>query len=230
MLEVKGLNVSYGMIRAVQDVSFRVDRGEIVALIGSNGAGKSSTLLALAGLIRASGKIVLEGRSIAGTPAPRIVRAGLVLVPEGRGTIGTLSVEENLEMGAYTRARGWRSDLDGIYDRFAILKSRRLVAAQNLSGGEQQMLALARAMLARPSLVLLDEPSMGLAPIVVAQVFAIVRELNRGGTTVLLVEQNANAALHVANRAYVLESGRIVTEGPAAALARDPQIAAAYLS
>src|SRR4051794_13007903 len=197
MLEVEGLTVTYGMIRAVQGISLRVDRGEIVALIGSNGAGKSSTLLAIAGLIRASGKIVLDGRSIAGAPPHRVVRSGLILVPEGRGTIGTLTVEENLEMGAYTRPRGWRAELDDIYDRFPVLRERRAVAAQSLSGGEQQMLALARALLARPRLMLLDEPSMGLAPLIVAQVFAIICELNRDGTTVLLVEQNANAALRV---------------------------------
>jgi branched-chain amino acid transport system ATP-binding protein len=230
ILEVRDLSVSYGMIKAVQGISFRVDQGEIVSLIGSNGAGKSSTLLAISGLIRSTGEVRFKGNSIARTPTEKIVRSGLVLVPEGRGTIGTLSVEENLEMGAYTRSGNWRSDLDDIYSRFPVLKDRRAVLAQSMSGGEQQMLALARALLARPSLMLLDEPSMGLAPLLVAQVFAIIQELNREGTTILLVEQNANAALRISSRAYVLESGRIVTEGPAETLARDPQITTAYLS
>jgi branched-chain amino acid transport system ATP-binding protein len=230
ILDVKDLHVSYGMIRAVQGVSFHVEKGEIVSLVGSNGAGKSSTLLAVAGLIRSAGGIQFKGENISGAVSHRIVRSGLILVPEGRGTIGTLTVEENLEMGAYTRSRGWRSDLDGIYDRFPVLKTRREQYAHNLSGGEQQMLALARALLARPSLVLLDEPSMGLAPLLVAQVFAIIRELNQDGTTVLLVEQNARAALKISNRAYVLESGRIVAHGPADVLALDANITAAYLS
>jgi len=230
VLEVRDLTVSYGMIKAVQSVSFQVEEGEIVSLIGSNGAGKSSTLLALGGFIRSAGEIKFKGRNIAGTAPDRIVRSGMVLVPEGRGTIGTLTVEENLEMGAYTRSAGWRSELDGIYARFPVLRERRAVLAQSMSGGEQQMLALARALLARPSLMLLDEPSMGLAPLLVAQVFEIILELNREGATILLVEQNANAALRISKRAYVLESGRIVAEGAAETLARDPKITAAYLS
>jgi len=229
-LDVNKLNVAYGMIRAVQDVSLEVRAGEIVSLVGSNGAGKSSTLLALSGLIRATGEIKFHGQSIAGDRPDRIVKAGMILVPEGRGTIGTLTVEENLEMGAYTRSGKWRSDLDDIYTRFPVLKERSSVLAQSLSGGEQQMLALGRALLARPKLMLLDEPSMGLAPLMVSRVFEIVRELNRDGVTILLVEQNASAALKISNRAYVLASGRVVAEGPAEQLAQDSQISKAYLS
>lgn len=230
LLEVEDLCVNYGMIRAVQGVSFDVRQGEIVSLIGSNGAGKSSTLLALCGLLRSTGAIRFDGASIAGQPSHRIVRGGLVLVPEGRGTIGTLTVEENLEMGAYTRARGWRVELGAIYDRFPVLRERRDVMAQSMSGGEQQMLALARALLARPRLMLLDEPSMGLAPLMVARVFDLIRELNRDGTTILLVEQNAKAALRISDRAYVLESGRKIAEGDADMLATDSRINEAYLS
>ncbi|WP_210496099.1 ABC transporter ATP-binding protein [Microvirga antarctica] len=230
MLDVADLHVSYGMIRAVQGVTLHVDKGEIVALVGSNGAGKSSTLLALAGLIKSTGSVRLKDRRIDGASAHIIVRSGMILVPEGRGTIGTLTVEENLEMGAYTRSDGWRKDLDKIYQRFAVLESRRTQMAQTLSGGEQQMLALARALLARPSLMLLDEPSMGLAPLIVRQVFEIIEELNREGTTILLVEQNASAALRVAHRAYVMESGRIVASGNADEVARDEQTSKAYLS
>lgn len=230
ILDVQNLSVSYGMINAVQGITFHVNEGEIVSLIGSNGAGKSSTLLAINGLIRSTGQICFKGKSVERGRSDRIVRSGLVLVPEGRGTIGTLTVEENLEMGAYTRSGNWRGDLTDIYRRFPILNERRAVLAQSMSGGEQQMLALARALLARPSLMLLDEPSMGLAPLLVAQVFEIIRELNREGTTILLVEQNANAALRISSRAYVLESGRVVAEGPAQALAHDPKITAAYLS
>jgi branched-chain amino acid transport system ATP-binding protein len=230
ILDVKGLHVSYGMIQAVQDVTLTVEPGEIVTLVGPNGAGKSSTLLAIAGLIRSKGAIEFNGRSIAGAASHHIVKAGLSLVPEGRGTIGTLTVGENLEMGAYTRDRHWRDDLPGIYRRFPVLEARSSQQAQSLSGGEQQILALARALLARPSMILLDEPSMGLAPILVRQVFEIIREINRDGATVLLVEQNANAALKIAHRAYVLESGRIVTSGLARDMLSDVRIAKAYLS
>ena len=230
MLEVSNLEVSYGMIRAVQDVSLRVEAGEVVALIGPNGAGKSSTLLAIAGLIAAKGGVRFDGADISRTAPHKIVRSGLILVPEGRGIIGPLSVEENLEMGAYTRKRGWRSELDGIYGRFPILASRRDQPASVLSGGEQQMLAVARALLARPRLMLLDEPSMGLAPLMVRSILEIIKELNRDGTTIVLVEQNAKAALRVAHRAYVLESGRIVAEAPAQELMRDPKVINAYLS
>lgn len=230
MLEVENLCVSYGMIKAVQGVSFDVKQGEIVSLVGSNGAGKSSTLLALCGLLPSAGAVRFNGTSIAGRPPHRIVRDGMILVPEGRGTIGTLTVEENLEMGAYTRGSGWRSELGGIYDRFPVLRERRDVMAQSMSGGEQQMLALARALLARPRLMLLDEPSMGLAPLMVARVFDLIRELNEDGTTILLVEQNAKAALRISSRAYVLESGRKIAEGDASVLATDTRINEAYLS
>lgn len=230
MLEVHDLDVSYGMIAAVQGASLHIGAGEIVALIGSNGAGKSSLLLALAGLVRARGYVRFGGQDILGRAPHQIVRAGMILVPEGRGTIGTLTVEENLEMGAYSRKGKWRDELDGIYTRFPALRSRREQIAQTLSGGEQQMLALARALLARPKLMLLDEPSMGLAPLLVRQVLEIVQELNQEGTTILLVEQNANAALRIAHRAYVLESGRMVAEGPAKVLVNDEKIRQAYLS
>jgi len=230
MLEVQDLCVSYGMIRAVQGVSFVVRQGEIVSLIGSNGAGKSSTLLALAGLLPSTGAVRFDGASIAGKPPHQIVRGGVILVPEGRGTVGTLTVEENLEMGAYTRRGGWRSELAAIYARFPVLHERRDVMALSMSGGEQQMLALARALLARPRLMLLDEPSMGLAPLMVARVFDLIQELNRDGTTILLVEQNAKAALRISSRAYVLESGRNIADGNASVLATDPRINEAYLS
>lgn len=230
MLEIQDLNVSYGMIHAVQGLSLHVDRGEIVALIGSNGAGKSTTLLAVVGLLKSTGRIRLKGRDIAGLPTHRIVKEGMVLVPEGRGIIGTLTVEENLEMGAYGRDRGWRSELQGIYDRFPVLGERREQEAQTLSGGEQQMLALGRALVAKPELILLDEPSMGLAPLLVKRVFEIVEQLNREGTTVLLVEQNASAALRIAHRAYVLESGCVTVEGLGPEVRNNPDVARAYLS
>jgi branched-chain amino acid transport system ATP-binding protein len=230
MLEVENLCVSYGMIKAVQSVSFDVKEGEIVSLIGSNGAGKSSTLLALCGLLPSTGTVRFNGKDIAGEPPHRIVRGGMILVPEGRGTIGTLTVAENLEMGAYTRSSGWRSEMSGIYDRFPVLRERRDVMAQSMSGGEQQMLALARALLARPRLMLLDEPSMGLAPLMVARVFELIQELNSDGTTILLVEQNAKAALRISSRAYVLDSGRKIAEGDADVLATDRRINEAYLS
>jgi branched-chain amino acid transport system ATP-binding protein len=230
ILDVRDLTVNYGMIKAVQGISFVVEQGEIVSLIGSNGAGKSSTLLALSGLIPSSGVVHFKGHSIVNLSSDRIVRSGMILVPEGRGTIGTLTVEENLEMGAYTRSGNWRNDLDDIYSRFPVLKERRSVLAQSMSGGEQQMLALGRALLARPNLILLDEPSMGLAPLMVTHVFEIIQELNRDGTTILLVEQNASIALKVSSRAYVLESGRITAVGCSEILAKDPKITQAYLS
>lgn len=231
ILNANNLRVSYGMIQAVQDVTLRVESGEVVALIGPNGAGKSSTLLAILGLIRSSGIVQFNGHDITGLASHRIVKAGLALVPEGRRMIGSLTVEENLEMGAYNR-RGdsWRGDLGRMYQRFPVLGVRRNQLAQTLSGGEQQMLALARALLARPSLILMDEPSMGLAPLVVRQVFEIIQGLNQEGTTVLLVEQNARAALKVAHRAYIMESGRLVAEGVPQDLLRDPQVVNAYLS
>jgi branched-chain amino acid transport system ATP-binding protein len=230
VLDVQDLRVSYGMIQAVQGISLRVEPGEIVALVGPNGAGKSSALLGIAGLIRASGQIRYNGRDVLGLSAHEIVRSGMILVPEGRGTIGPLTVAENLEMGAYTRRDDWRADLAGIYRRFPVLEARRAQLAQTLSGGEQQMLAIGRALLARPALMLLDEPSMGLAPLLVRQVFHIIEELNREGTTILLVEQNAIAALRIASRAYVLQSGRVIADGPADAMLRDPDIMKAYLS
>ncbi len=230
-LELSKLAVCYGMIQAVQEVSLRVEPGEVVALIGPNGAGKSSTLLAILGLIRSSGAVRFNGRDISGLASHRIVQAGLALVPEGRRMIGSLTVEENLEMGAYNRrGESWRQDLERLYRRFDVLGTRRNQLAQTLSGGEQQMLALARALIARPSLILLDEPSMGLAPLVVRQVFEIIREVNAEGMTVLLVEQNARAALKIAHRAYIMESGRFVAEGAPQDLLHDAQLVSAYLS
>ncbi len=231
VLEVEDLNVSYGVIQAVQGVSLRVDEGEVVAVIGSNGAGKTSTLLAILGLIPSQGKVRFMGTNMAGWSSHRIVRAGLTLVPEGRRVIGPLTVEENLEMGAYNRRDGnWRHDIGVMYERFPILRDRRNQLSQSLSGGEQQMLALARALMARPKLMLMDEPSMGLAPLIVRQVFEIIAQLNAEGTTVLLVEQNARGALRVANRAYIIESGRMVGEGIASEMFHNPSIVKAYLS
>jgi len=230
ILEVDNLQVSYGLIQAVQGVSMHVDAGEIVSLVGSNGAGKSSALLAIAGLIKSTGGRAFKGSSIAGRPAHRLVSDGLIMVPEGRGTIGPLTVQENLEMGAYTRRDDWRADLQAVYDRFPILKARSQQQAQTLSGGEQQMLAIARAMLAKPELILLDEPSMGLAPLMVTEVFKVIEQLNKDGVTILLVEQNAQAALGISHRAYVMERGRIAAEGSARELAQDAGIVRAYLA
>ncbi|MEI7657053.1 MAG: ABC transporter ATP-binding protein [Phycisphaerae bacterium] len=233
MLEVESLSVSYGAIKALHGIGLRVGRGEIVTLIGSNGAGKSTTLRAISGLVRAGSgsKIVYDGTPINGRPPHEIVRMGLVQSPEGRGVFPNMTVEENLELGAYVR-----SDRDGIdADRekalalFPRLKERFRQSAGTLSGGEQQMLAMARALMARPRLLLLDEPSLGLAPQIVQVIFRIIREINAGGTTILLVEQNAHMALKVAHRAYVLEVGRIVMQGPAAELAASDQVKNAYM-
>jgi branched-chain amino acid transport system ATP-binding protein len=231
LLEVKGLEVRYGGIRAVKGIDLAVDEGELVCLIGANGAGKSSTLRAIAGVIAAPrGAVRYAGHDLAGKRAFERVREGLVMVPEGRGVFPQLTVDENLAMGAYARADGEiEADRARMFGLFARLKERRRQTAGTLSGGEQQMLAIARALMSRPKLLLLDEPSMGLAPIVVQKIFEVVREINAGGMTCLLVEQNARAALGLATRAYVMESGLITLAGPAAELANDPKVIEAYL-
>ncbi len=231
MLEVRDLHVSYGEIPALKGISLSVGAGEIVALLGSNGAGKTTTLRTLSGLLAPrAGDIVLEDRPIAGLPAHVIVRRGIAHVPEGRRIFNRLTVRENLEMGAYTRSdAGVAADLERVFALFPRLRERRAQVAGTLSGGEQQMLAIARALMGSPRLLLLDEPSMGLAPVLVEQIFETVQDINRQGTTILLVEQNAALALDVAQRAYVLETGSIVLSGAAADLARDQDVRRAYL-
>jgi branched-chain amino acid transport system ATP-binding protein len=232
LLEVKDLNVYYGAIHALQGISFDVDEGEIVTLIGANGAGKSTTLKTLSGLLRPrSGSIRFRGQDIVRLAAEEIVTRGVVHVPEGRKIFAPLTVLENLEVGAYTRkdkAEIERS-MQRVFTSFPRLRERLSQLGGTLSGGEQQMLAVARGMMTRPRLLLLDEPSMGLAPILVEEIFEIIREINRQGTTILLVEQNANMALQVANRGYVLETGRIALEGKAGDLLHNPQVIQAYL-
>jgi branched-chain amino acid transport system ATP-binding protein len=232
LLEVKNLNVYYGAIHALQGISFDVDVGEIVTLIGANGAGKSTTLKTLSGLLRPrSGSIRFRGQDIVRLAAEEIVTRGVVHVPEGRKIFAPLTVLENLEVGAYTRkdkAEIERS-MQRVFTSFPRLRERLSQLGGTLSGGEQQMLAVARGMMTRPRLLLLDEPSMGLAPILVEEIFEIIREINRQGTTILLVEQNANMALQVANRGYVLETGRIALEGKAGDLLHNPQVIQAYL-
>jgi branched-chain amino acid transport system ATP-binding protein len=231
LLEVNGLEVRYGGIRAVKGIDLAVDEGELVSLIGANGAGKSSTLRAISGLVPTpSGAVRYGGRDLAGTRAFERARGGLVMVPEGRGVFPQLTVDENLAMGAYARTDGEiASDRERMYGLFPRLKERRGQTGGTLSGGEQQMLAIARALMSRPKLLLLDEPSMGLAPLVVQRIFEVVREINAGGVTVLLVEQNARLALGIATRAYVMESGSIALSGRAADIAHDPKVVEAYL-
>lgn len=232
MLTVEGLSVSYGAIRALSDVSFHVDEGEIVALIGANGAGKSTTLRAISGLVdKEKGTIIFQGQPIHHLPPHQIVSLGISHVPEGRRVFPLMTVAENLEMGAYTRKdkKGKKRDLEMVYAKFPRLKERQNQLAGTLSGGEQQMLAIGRALLSRPKLLLLDEPSMGLAPMLVQHIFETIREINEAGTTILLVEQNARMALSLADRAYVLETGRMVLSGPAKELAENPQVKKIYL-
>ena len=225
MLEVEGLRVRYGAVEAVHGISFSVAAGEVVALIGANGAGKTSTLAALSGLVRPSGgSIRLEGRELVGAPAHRIVAAGVVQVPEGREILARMTVEENLLLGS----RG-RADLGQVWERFPILHERRALLAGTLSGGEQQMLAIGRALLARGRVLLLDEPSLGLAPKMVATIFEVLADLRRQGTTMLLVEQNALRALRLADRAHVMDLGRLTLSGTGAELLRDPRVVKAYL-
>jgi len=231
MLKVEDLHVYYGSIHAIKGVSFEVNEGEIVTLIGANGAGKSTTLNTVAGLMKPRhGHISFEGKEIAGTPASKIVPHGMALCPEGRRVFQQMTVRENLEMGGYTRPAGEiAASLDDVFTRFPRLKERHRQIAGTLSGGEQQMLAMGRALMSKPKLLMLDEPSMGLAPILVEQIFDIIGELNRAGTTILLVEQNAQMALSIANRAYVLETGNIVKEGDAHLLMNDDDVRKAYL-
>ncbi|MBQ3686894.1 MAG: ABC transporter ATP-binding protein [Treponema sp.] len=232
MLEVKGLEVSYGAIKALKGISFSVEQGEIISLIGSNGAGKTTTLHSLSGIIRkAAGSVLFNGHDISSMSADRIVRLGLVQVPEGRRVFANMSVRENLELGAFTRndRDAIRQDMDRVFSLFPRLKERSRQEAATLSGGEQQMLAMGRSLMSRPSLLLLDEPSMGLAPILVDEIFSIIQQINREGTTILLVEQNAYKALSIANRAYILETGMVTMEGPAQDLIANDAVKSAYL-
>ncbi len=232
MLTVKNLNVYYGAIHAVKDINLEVGDGQIVTLIGSNGAGKSTTLRTISGLIKPqTGSIVYGGKEIAGTAAHKLVGEGLIQVPEGRHVFSNMTVMENLDMGAYLRKdkAGIAQDKEKVFEKFPRLKERASQVAGTLSGGEQQMLAMGRALMSRPKLLLLDEPSMGLAPLLVREIFSIIKEINSEGTTVLLVEQNANMALSIADRAYVLETGRIVLSGTAAELAASEAVQKAYL-
>lgn len=232
LLELRQLDVAYGGIRAVRELSLKVNQGELVALIGANGAGKSTTLRAICGLVPyVAGEIIYDGRPIAGMPSYRLVRHGLVMVPEGRGIFGQLTIEENLAMGAYSRrdAEQIRVDTEHVLELFPRLKERLKQTAGTLSGGEQQMLAMGRAMLSRPRLLLLDEPSMGLAPLMVERIFEVVRNIADQGVTILLIEQNAKLALEMSERGYVMESGRMILEGPSRELLADPKVRAAYL-
>lgn len=232
MLKVTGLNVYYGGIHAITDESLEIKEGEIVTLIGANGAGKTTTLKAISGLLPCkSGNIEFEGKSILGLKPYKLVSRGIGHVPEGRKIFADLTVMENLEMGAYTRndRNGIKDDLEGIFEKFPILKERRYQMAGTLSGGEQQMLAIGRALMSRPKLLLLDEPSMGLAPIIVKKIFNTIKEINRNGTTILLVEQNANMALSIADRAYVIETGRIVKSGTATEIMSNDEVKKSYL-
>ncbi len=232
VLELRDVDVFYGRTQALRGVSLTVNDGEIVALIGSNGAGKSTTLRAISGLIRpAKGEVLLRGERISGYGTEKIARLGVGHAPEGRRLFSRLTVRENLEMGAYARndRAGIRTDFDRVYQLFPRVKERARQLAGSLSGGEQQMVAIGRALMARPTVLLLDEPSLGLAPIVVDSVFAVIREINQGGTTVLLIEQNALLALNTARRGYVLENGEVATEGPAGDLLNSPDVQRAYL-
>jgi branched-chain amino acid transport system ATP-binding protein len=231
LLEVRGLEVRYGGIAAVKGIDLEVAEGEMVCLIGANGAGKSSSLRAVAGVSQAkSGVVRFRGHDLAGVPAFRRARAGLIMVPEGRGVFAQLTVEENLSMGAYPRSDSEvEADRVRVLELFPHLAERRGQIAGTLSGGEQQMLAIGRALMSRPTLLALDEPSMGLAPLVAAKIFEVIRDINRGGVSVLLVEQNARAALALAARAYVMDSGTITLAGEARALLADPRVREAYL-
>ncbi|OIK09867.1 ABC transporter ATP-binding protein [Peribacillus sp. B-H-3] len=232
MLKAENINVYYGNIQAIKGVSLEIHEGEIVTLIGANGAGKSTLLKTISGLLKPKqGKIVYEGNSIGGKAAQTIVKQGISHVPEGRRVFANMTVEENLQLGAYLRKdkSGIREDMDKIYELFPRLLERLKQQAGTLSGGEQQMLAMGRALMAKPKLLLLDEPSMGLAPLLVKTIFRIIEEINAAGTTILLVEQNANLALSIADRAYVMETGRIVLSGNAEELTSSEQIKMAYL-
>ena len=231
ILKVDNINVYYGSIHAIKGVSFEVNQGEIVTLIGANGAGKSTTLNTVAGLLHSkTGSITFLGENLGHLPCHKTVSKGLALVPEGRRVFLQMTVQENLEMGAYTKpGSGVEADLEHVYELFPRLKERMRQTAGTLSGGEQQMLAMGRALMSHPKLLMLDEPSMGLAPILVEQIFEIIQNLHKAGTTILLVEQNAQAALSVADRGYVLETGKVVTTGTGAELLASPVIKKAYL-
>lgn len=230
MLKIDGLKVSYGGIEAVKGITFEVPERKIVTLIGANGAGKSTTLRTIAGLVKpAKGRIHLHGEDITGLTPDKIVAKGVTLVPEGRRVFPDLTVLENLKIGAYLRKDDLSDDLNWVYELFPRLKERSWQAAGTLSGGEQQMLAVGRALMSRPKIIMMDEPSLGLAPIVVKGIFDIIKEINRMGVTVLLIEQNANMALRIADIGYVLETGKITTTGPGKQLLNDPAIKAAYL-
>ena len=231
MLSVRDLHVSYGAIKAVRGISFDIKQGEIVTLIGANGAGKSTTLNTVAGLIRPdSGSIEFKGQSIVGVKSHKVVERGMALCPEGRRVFSQMSVSENLDMGGYTRSDAEnRETLQRVYERFPRLKERVGQMAGTLSGGEQQMLAMGRALMSKPDLLMLDEPSMGLAPILVQEIFDIIKELNAAGTTILLVEHNSNMALSIADRAYVLEIGTIKKTGTGVDLLQDDDVRKAYL-
>jgi branched-chain amino acid transport system ATP-binding protein len=233
LLQVRDLRVAYGHVQAVKGISLGLQPGEITTLVGANGAGKSTTLLALSGLVRkAGGRVEFDGADLTDMAPHRIVKSGVVQVAEGRATLTTLTVQENLELGAYSRSDGVSArnqDLERIYALFPRLKERARGLAGNLSGGEQQMLAIGRALMARPRLLLLDEPSMGLAPIIVQEIFHTLHEINRSGLTIFLVEQNVRQALKIAHRAYVLETGRIVLSGSGRELLGDPKVQEAYL-
>ena len=232
MLKINDINVFYGAIHAIKGVSLEVNKGEIVTLIGANGAGKSTILRTISGLLKPkSGTIQFEGQEIAGMPAYEIVKTGISQVPEGRRIFAEMSVQENLELGAFIRKDkdGIKEDMEKVFVRFPRLKERIGQLAGTLSGGEQQMLAMGRALMSRPRLLLLDEPSMGLAPLLIKEIFTIIQDINKAGTTVLLVEQNANMALSIAHRAYVLETGRITLSGDAKKLAASDEVRKAYL-
>jgi len=231
ILKVDNINVYYGSIHAIKGISFEVNEGEIVTLIGANGAGKSTTLNTISGLLHSrTGSVSFMGEDLGHVPAHKIVSKGLAMVPEGRRVFLQMTVQENLEMGAYTQGnKTIAQDLEKVYEQFPRLKERYKQIAGTLSGGEQQMLAMGRALMSHPKLLMLDEPSMGLAPILVEQIFDIIKDLHKSGTTILLVEQNAQAALSVADRGYVLETGKVVTSGTGSELLASPAIKKAYL-
>jgi branched-chain amino acid transport system ATP-binding protein len=232
MLTLENVSVSYGAIEALTDINLHIEQGEVVTLIGANGAGKTTTLRTITSLLDPKeGRVMYEGKQISGIPAHKLVSMGIAMSPEGRGVFANLTVRENLEMGAYIRndKKGISDDMERGFTLFPRLKEREQQKAGTLSGGEQQMLAMARALMSRPRLLLLDEPSLGLAPLVVHSIFQAIDEIKAEGTTILLVEQNANAALHHSDRAYVLETGRIVMQGVSKEIAQDPRVKEAYL-